>query len=379
MTNKKRIFILGSTGNLGKQILAVIKKLPHFRVVGLTCNVNQPEILKQAKRFKPDFLVVVDKNSEKIPHYRFYYGEKGIIKAVKKEKYDIIFNALQGTVGILPTLAAIKRKKTVLMANKESLVAAGAMIMKEAKKCDAKIIPVDSEHSAIFQCLQGENLKEVAKVILSCSGGYTKKQNPILKDLLKNSRWQMGKKITVDSATLMNKGLEVIEAQILFNLPPEKIEVVIHPQSIIHSLVEFKDGHLKAILGPRDMRFPILYALNYPLRKLILKEKLSLNKLNLTFKTPNFQKFPCLFYAYQAAKTGGTTPAALVAADEIAVEYYLKKKIKFSAIPKIIKKIMAGHKNLKSPTLTNILTTIEKTKQKTRKLIKYHRDNQSSF
>ncbi len=335
---------MGSTGNLGRQSLDILKSLPEYRVVGLTTNDNVSELQRQVKIFKPDFVVVANQEAGsqlKARECCVYIGKEWLSKVIEREKIDCVFNALSGVVGIEPTMAAIRAKKRILMANKESLVAAGEIIMKEAKRRSIEILPVDSEHSAIFQCLVGEKIEEVDKIILTCSGGYRgRKKNPRINDLLQKSKWKMGEKITVDSATLMNKGLEVIEAQVLFNLPAEKIEVVIHPEAIVHSMVRFKDGSIKAQLGPTDMRLPILYALTYPERKSVSGKELSLDNLVLNFRKPNIKKFPCLALAYQAAKIGGTMPAALVAADEIAVGYYLKNKISFRQIPEIIKKII---------------------------------------
>lgn len=369
----KKILVLGSTGNLGRQVLDVLKKLKEYKVVGLTTYQNVKELNKQARMFKPNFVVVADKTKAdrfKIKNCVVYAGEKGLSQSIIKEKVDCIFNALSGTVGIMPTITAIQNRKNVFTANKESLVATGNLFMKEVNKYKINLLPVDSEHSAIFQCLVGEKIEEINKVILTCSGGYSKnKKNPTIDDLMKNSKWNMGEKITVDSATLMNKGFEVIEAQILFNLPIEKIDVVIHPEAIIHSMVEFCDGNIKAILGPIDMGHPILYALGYPKRKEIFKEKLQFNNLKLTFSKPDFQKFPCLSYGYRAAKIGGTMPAALISADEIAVKYYLKNKINFLDIPKIINEVVNKHKTIRHPTLNDILMAIKRTKQRTEKLI----------
>lgn len=373
MRNKKNILILGSTGNLGKQVLDAIKSLKEYRVAGLTTNTNTEEILKQAKIFTPDFIVIADaKKAEgiKIKNCRLYKGEEWLGGCVKKEKINCVFNALQGPCGILPTITAIRERKKIFMANKESLVAAGDIIMREAKKYGVDILPVDSEHSAIFQCLAGECHNTIKKVILTCSGGYRKKKiNPAIDDLLNNSRWKMGEKITVDSATLMNKGFEMIEARALFGFSPNKIDVVIHPEAVVHSMVEFCDGSIKAVLGPTSMRHPIIYALTYPERKKDFGGRLIFDNLPLNFQKPDFKKFPCLKYAYKAAKVGGTAPAALVAADEIAVEYYLKKKIKFSDIPKMIKNVMDNHKNIEKPSLGDILSTIKNTEQEIRKLM----------
>ena len=369
--------ILGSTGNLGRQSLDILKSLPEYRVVGLTTNDNVFELQKQIKIFKPDFVVIADQEAGsrfKAGEHRVYIGEEWLSKAIEREKIDCVFNALSGVVGIESTLAAIRARKQILMANKESLVAAGEIIMKEAKRCGVEILPVDSEHSAIFQCLIGEEIEEVDEIILTCSGGYCGgEKNPQIDSLLKKSKWKMGRKITVDSATLMNKGLEVIEAQVLFGLLAKKIEVVIHPEAIVHSMVRFKDGSIKAQLGPTDMRLPILYALAYPERKGVPGKELSFNNLILNFKKPNIKKFPCLIFAYQAAKIGGTMPAVLVAADEIAVEYYLKNKIRLQDVPKIIKKIMDGHRNkhrdIKHPSLDEIFMVIKEIKKKTKEWI----------
>jgi 1-deoxy-D-xylulose-5-phosphate reductoisomerase len=373
MSKEKNILILGSTGNLGKQSLAVLKHLSGYRVAGLTTNKNVLELRRQIKIFKPDFVVVADAKAAatlRTNSPRIYEGEEWLSRAIVEEGIDYVFNALSCAVGIKPTLTAVREKKRLLMANKESLVAAGEIIMREAKKHGVQILPVDSEHSAIFQCLVGENIDEVDKIILTCSGGYRgAKKNPNISDLLAGSKWKMGKKITVDSANLMNKGLEVIEAQVLFGLPSEKIEVVIHPEAIIHSMVQFKDGSIKAQLGLTDMRLPILYALTYPGRKQASKKELSFDGLCLNFKKPDIRKFPCLTLAYRAAKIGGTMPAVLVAADEVAVEYYLKNKIDFQQIPMIIKKIVDDHRVVERPNLEEILSAIERIKEETRKLI----------
>jgi 1-deoxy-D-xylulose-5-phosphate reductoisomerase len=377
MSQRKNILILGSTGNLGRQSLDILKSLPEYCVVGLTTNDNVFELRKQIKIFKPDFVVVANRETDlrfKSCKSHVYVGEKWLSGVIEKEKIDCIFNALSGVVGIKPTLAAIRAKKQILMANKESLVAAGEIIMKKAKRCGVEILLVDSEHSAIFQCLIGERADEVDKIILTCSGGYRgRKKNPKINDLLRKSKWKMGKKITVDSATLMNKGLEVIEAQVLFGLPAEKIEVVIHQEAIVHSMVKFHDGSVKAQLGPTDMKLPILYALTRPERKRAFGKELSFANLILNFKKPNIKKFPCLALAYWAAKIGGTMPAALVAADEMAVEYYLQNKIRLQDVPEIIKKIMDGHRNkrrdIKHPSLDEIFMVIKEIKKKTKEWI----------
>jgi len=377
----KTLSILGSTGSIGTQTLDIARQYPkEFKIAGLTANSNIELLKKQIEEFKPEAVAVMQKEkadllTEKVD-IPVYAEMDGLIKIASLDNADTVINSLVGSVGVLPTIKAIKNKKNIALANKETLVTAGEIVMNEAKNNNITLMPIDSEHSAIFQCLNGENTKELNKIIITCSGGafknFTKEQleNATAKDALKHPTWNMGAKITIDSATLMNKGFEVIEAHWLYNTPYEKIETVIHPQSIIHSLVEFKDNSVIAQLGLPDMKIPIQYALTYPKRLDCNVEKLDLTKnKELNFKKPNLELFPCLKYAYEAGKTAGTIPAVLNAANEVAVQYFLKDKIKFLDIPRLIKKMMDEHNVIKNPDLDEILDVDKKIKEKTKKEI----------
>ncbi|MBI2659831.1 1-deoxy-D-xylulose-5-phosphate reductoisomerase, partial [Candidatus Woesearchaeota archaeon] len=305
-----------------------------------------------------------------------YSGMEGLNKIAALNEADTVINALVGSIGIEPTYNAIKAKKNIALANKETLVAAGSVIMEEAKKINVSLMPIDSEHSAIFQCLNGENIKEVNKITITCSGGpfknYTKEQmkDVSVQEALNHPTWDMGNKITIDSATLMNKGFEIIEAHWLYGIGYEKIKVVIHPQSIIHSLVEFVDSSIIAQLGLPDMKIPIQYALTYPRRFLGSSKSLNLAQIeNLEFGEPDFELFPCLKYACEAGQTGGTLPAVMNAANETAVHAFLGSKIRFLDIPRLIRKMMDGHKLIKNPDLKDILEIDRKTKEETNKMI----------
>lgn len=368
----KAVTILGSTGSIGRQTLDVIRKLK-FKVKALSANRNIELLEKQIKEFKPEVVAVMDRNKaaelQRKVGIEVYEGLNGLIEISKYG--DLVVNSLVGSVGVLPTINAIENGKDIALANKECLVIAGSFIMKLKEKMEVNLIPIDSEHSAIFQCI--EALKRVNRIILTCSGGpfrdLTKAEleNVTVEDALKHPTWDMGKKITVDSATLMNKGFEVIEAHHLFNLPYEKIEVVIHPQSIVHGMVEFCDHSIKAQLSIPDMRIAIQYALTYPER--VDNEIRSLDLNALEFKKPNLELFPCLGYAYEAGKLGGSLPAVLNAANEVAVEYFINKKIKFLDIPKIIRIMMDKHKIIKHPDLEEILDIDCKTKVETKRVI----------
>ena len=297
-------------------------------------------------------------------------GNEGLIEAASGFDYDILIGAVVGFAGLIPTIEAIKRGKRIALANKETLVAAGELVKNLAEKYGAEIIPVDSEHSAIYQCLKGENPDEVEKLILTASGGpfrEMKKEefnNVSVEDALNHPNWKMGNKITIDSATMMNKGLEVIEAHWLFNLPKEKIDVIIHPQSIIHSMVQFVDGSVKAQMGLPDMKLPIQYALSYPERLPNKFPRTNLGEISsLTFSEPDLIKFECLNLAYETLKTGGTAPCILNAANEIAVDKFLKKEIKFSDIPALICNAFDHFDNHKNPELDTIIEQDRKTRQ----------------
>ena len=351
-----------------------------FKVVGLTTNKNIELLKKQIEEFAPEAVAVMDEEKadllKKYVTVNVYSGIDGLIKIAKLNEADTVINSLVGSIGVKPTIEAIKNKKNIALANKETLVTAGSIVMEEVRKNNVNLMPIDSEHSAIFQCLNGENINDVDKIIITCSGGAFKNltkwqlENVTAKDALKHPTWNMGNKITIDSATLMNKGFEVIEAHWLYNMPYEKIEVLMHPQSIIHSLVEFKDNSVLAQLGNPDMKIPIQYALSYPKRFSSNSKKLNLAEIkNLSFSEPNFELFPCLKYACDAGIKGGTLPAVLNAANEIAVYAFLEDKIKFLDIPKLISKMMQEHKIIKNPSLNEILDVDKEVKEEIKKLI----------
>jgi 1-deoxy-D-xylulose-5-phosphate reductoisomerase len=364
----KKISILGSTGSIGVQTLDVARNL-NIEVVGLTANSNIDLIEKQVLEFKPKYVALVDEKLSielgkrlKGLNVEVYHGLEGLIKVATINEIDTVVTSIVGIAGLIPTMEAIRHKKNIALANKETLVTAGSLVMNEAKKYNVNILPVDSEHSAIFQCLMGNNNKEVEKIILTASGGpfrgKTKEElkSVTLAQALKHPNWNMGSKITIDSATLMNKGLEVIEAKWLFGVSLEQIQVVVHPQSIIHSMVEYVDGSVMAQLGSPDMRIPIQMALTYPERKSNNFSRLNLlEKNNLTFEQPDYEAFPSLALAFEALKTGGTMPAVLNGANEVAVSLFLNEKITFIEIPKIIEKVMARHSVNINPSLNDII------------------------
>jgi 1-deoxy-D-xylulose-5-phosphate reductoisomerase len=366
----KRVTILGSTGSIGRNALNVIDNCEdQFSVIGLSANKNSQLLVEQAKKYQPKFVSII--NSEGADYVerklrsfdvKILKGREGLLKLASYENSDLLLNALVGTSGMEPTINAIRSKVDVALSNKESLVMAGSIINELATRNGVKIFPVDSEHSAIWQCLAGEDSKEINKIILTGSGGPFRtlpieKFNTITLDqALNHPNWDMGNKITIDSATMMNKGLEVIEAYWLFNLPPEKIEIVIHPQSIIHSMVEFKDKSIKAQLGLPDMKIPIQYALTYPSHHETNWEELDLTEINtLTFEKPDFTKFPCMKLAFEVLDLGGTAPAVLNVANEQAVYRFLNKEISFKEIPIIIEMACEKHENVSAPSLDEIL------------------------
>jgi len=364
----KKISILGSTGSIGTQTLDVARNL-NIEVVGLAVDKNIDLLEKQIIEFKPLAVAVNDKELAKVlkekvkdKDVQVYSGLEGIIKIATMDEADTVVTSMVGIAGLMPTIEAIKAKKNIALANKETLVTAGAIIMREAKKNGVNILPVDSEHSAIFQSLMGNNKTAVAKILLTASGGPFRKKNKkeleqvTVEEALKHPNWDMGCKITIDSATLMNKGLEMIEAKWLFDIEPEKIEVLVHPQSIVHSMVEFIDGSVIAQLGSPDMRLPIQFSLTYPERVENNFPKLDLLKIGrLTFEEPDCEKFPCLGLAFRAVKCGGSMPAAMNAANEEAVALFLNRKIGFADIPRIIKRIMDMHDAHSNPDIEKIL------------------------
>ena len=364
----KKLAIFGSTGSIGKQALEVVKQLSGIEIAALTTNTNIELLLRQIEEFKPRLVCVTDENAcEKISAYiddevKLYCGSDGLIDMINDMSADIVLNSVVGSAGLLPTLRAIEKGMDIALANKETLVCGGGLFMEKARENNVRILPVDSEHSAIFQCLQGSKAGEVSKIHLTASGGpfrtwpKEKLDSIKLSDALKHPNWAMGRKITIDSATLMNKGLEMIEAKWLFNVDMEDINVVVHPQSIIHSMVEYRDGSVIAQLGAADMRLPIAYALTYPDRANLEFKKLDFFRLSgLDFETPRYEDFPCLNLAKEAVKIGGNMPACMNAANEGAVELFLNEKIKFTQIPYIIEKAMAAYNYKASVELEDIL------------------------
>lgn len=372
--SKKKIAILGSTGSIGTQTLEVIEEhSDKFEVEVLTANSNADLLIQQAVKFKPNAVVITDethykKVSEALWEHdiKTYSGIEALAQIVEMETIDIVLTALVGYAGLLPTINAIKAKKTIALANKETLVVAGELITKLARENQVAILPVDSEHSAIFQCLVGEFQNKIEKIYLTASGGpfRGKTRDELLnitkEQALKHPNWEMGAKITIDSATLMNKGFEVIEAKWLFNLKPEQIDVIVHPQSIIHSLVQFEDGSMKAQLGLPDMKHPIQYALSFPQR--IFSKSARFNFLDypqLTFEQPDTDTFLNLKLAYEALEKGGNLACILNAANEITVDAFLKNKIKFLSIAEINQQCMEKVPFIEHPTLEDYIKTNE--------------------
>lgn len=353
----KKITILGSTGSIGKSALDVISKFPDkFKVVGLTAGTNIPLLIEQIKQFRPVVVAVSDEKAyrrlkSEVKNLEMLCGTEGIRSVAGMSEADTVISAIVGSAGLLPTLAAIRAGKTVALANKETLVMAGDIVMSDVRKYNATLLPVDSEHSAIFQCIRGHDKGSIKKIILTASGGpFVGKTRKALENVspehaLKHPNWSMGRKITIDSATLMNKGLEVIEAHYLFELLPEKIDVLIHPQSIVHSIVEFIDGSYIAQMSMPDMKGPIAYALLYPERLNNVIAPIEWERLSaITFHKPDNNTFPCLSLAYSALAAGGTMPAVLNASNEIAVSAFLDGIVSFNSIPVIIKNIMDIHR-----------------------------------
>jgi len=379
----KKIAILGSTGSIGLSTLEVVRKFPdHFAVEVLTVNTRIDLLEKQIHEFHPKTVVVKDLRLATELEKRLgtncevLAGEEGLIQVAASSQYDVFVGAMVGFSGLAPTIEAVKRGKRIALANKETLVVAGEMVLELAKKFGAELLPVDSEHSAIFQCLNGENTSGVDKLILTASGGpfLHKAKNELaavsVEEALNHPNWKMGNKITIDSASMMNKGLEVIEARWLFGITPNNIEIVIHPQSIIHSMVKFVDGSIKAQLSTPDMKLPIQYALTYPERfaSEFVQTDLPLIQ-TLTFLEPDFNKFECLKLAFEVLQTGGTSPCILNASNEVAVEKFLKGKIKFSAIPEIIEKSLAKFENHLKPDLETIINCDKETRMYAEQLV----------
>ena len=368
----KSISILGSTGSIGCNTLKVVEHLQDFRVVALGAGKNVEKLAEQIVKFQPELVACeseecAEELSRKLSDSKFQIpkilvGEAGLIAVATHEKAETVVSATVGAVGFVPTLRALECGKRVALANKETLVMAGELMTKTARENNAEILPVDSEHNALHQCLRGESVKEVKRLILTASGGpfRTKSreeiENATIEQALNHPNWKMGDKITIDSATLMNKGLEVIEARWLFDFSADDISVIVHPQSVVHSMIEMVDGSVIAQLGVTDMKHAIQYALTFPKRQPGCLEPLDFRKFStLTFEDPDFEKFPCLALAYQALKIGGTMPAVLNAANEIAVQAFLDNKIRLSDIPRIIESVMIEHEMQSASSLEAIL------------------------
>jgi len=374
--SQKKITILGSTGSIGTQSLDIIEQSGRYKIFALTCNSQWQMMIKQAEKFMPEYVVIYDekfyldlKNALAHTAIKVLTGMSGLIQVCTDEAVDIVLTSVVGNIGLEPTIAAIQSKKTIALANKETLVTAGEIIMPMARAYGSTILPVDSEHSAIFQCLNGENSKTVDKILLTASGGafrnLTKEEITIQKaaQALKHPNWSMGRKITIDSATLMNKGLEFIEAKWLFNVEIDQIEVVVHPQSIIHSMVQFNDHSVVAQLGVPDMRVPIIYALDYPNRFPNTVKPLNFYELgSLTFDKPDYNRFPCLNIAMEALRKGGLAPTVMNAANEVLVEAYLKDQIGFYDISNYIEKAMDDVSWNQEINLSTILETDKATR-----------------
>lgn len=377
------ISILGSTGSIGIQTLDVIDQYPEqFSIKYLTSNTRTDILAQQIEKYKPYGVVITNEKSftefKKNTNFDgvILFGSEGLIEATSDTSNDLIISALVGFAGVMPTLNAIRNRIDVALANKETLVSAGSIIMREAEKFGVKIRAIDSEHSAILQCLVGESINEVNKIILTASGGPFRTlpledfENITVEQALAHPQWTMGSKITIDSATMMNKGFELIEAYWLFGLDFDKIEIVIHPQSIIHSMVEFVDGSVKAQLGMPDMRIPISYALNLPERKKYNFKRLDFSKaLSLTFEKPDFNRYPCLQLAYDSLKKFGTAPTIVNAANEIAVNSFLNRKIKFNSIATLIEKALSTLKIIENPNIEEIIETDRETRNFVHSLI----------
>lgn len=381
---KKNIAILGSTGSIGVQALEVIREQKeHLQAEVLTAGSNSQMLIEQAREFIPNAVVIADKSKyaevrdalEDLP-IKVYAGEEAICQVVEMDSLHVVLTAMVGFSGLKPTLHAIRSGKNIALANKETLVVAGELVTREAREKGVNIYPVDSEHSAIFQCLAGEFHNKIEKVILTASGGpfrgFRKEdlEKVTLKEALNHPNWSMGAKITIDSATMMNKGLEVIEARWLFGLKPEQIDVVIHPQSIIHSMVQFEDGSIKAQMGLPDMKLPIQYALCYPNRlKNNFKRFSFADYTDLTFEKPDTSVFPSLSLAYSALQGGGNLPCILNAANEEVVGAFLSEKIEFSRIPDIIEKCMGKVSFIPNPAFNDYTETDKVSRQIARELI----------
>lgn len=365
----KKIAIMGSTGSIGTQTLDVVRNNPELKVTALACGNNINRMEEQIREFRPTLAVMWSREAAEELKVRVadlsvkvLYGMDGLLAMATQEEAEILVTAIVGMIGIRPTIAAIEAGKTIALANKETLVCAGHLIMPLAKKKGIRILPVDSEHSAIFQSLQGQPKDKISKILLTASGGpfrhYTKDilENITPEDALKHPNWNMGRKITIDSSTLVNKGLEVMEAKWLFDVDFSQIQVVIHPQSVIHSMVEYVDGGIMAQLGTPDMKLPIQYALFYPDRKFLPGKRLDFYELaQITFEKPDMETFGGLKLAYEVGERGGSLPTVFNAANEKAVALFLDKKIRYPEITEIIKECVVRHKRIENPSVEEIL------------------------
>lgn len=382
---KKRIAILGSTGSIGTQALEVVDQYPdRFEVEVLTANNSIDLLIEQAKKYKPNVVVVANEcryeilqEALKNEPVKVYAGANAVADVVQMDTVDIVLTAMVGYSGLIPTFNAAKAGKQIALANKETMVVAGEIINQVAIENNASIFPVDSEHSAIFQCLSGEFCNEIEKIYLTASGGpfrgfsMEQLEKVTREDALKHPNWNMGAKITIDSASMMNKGFEVIEAKWLFGLKPEQIDVIIHPQSIIHSLVQFRDGSIKAQMGLPDMKLPILYAMSYPERLPSNFERFNfLDYPQLTFEQPDPKKFRNLALAYEALRRGGTMPCILNAANEVVVQAFLKDQVRFVQMPEIIEECMQKAAFTENPDLNAYIQTDKEVRLLTYSIIK---------
>jgi 1-deoxy-D-xylulose-5-phosphate reductoisomerase len=373
----KYISLLGATGSIGTQTLDIIKEhSAEFKLVAMSVGKNIELTRKIVKDFQPELVSVQEKSisdtlKAEFPGTRFTYGEQGLIEVAVYKSANVLVNAVLGSVGLNPTLQAIEEGKTIAIANKETLVTAGHLVIDAAKRNNVPLLPVDSEHSAIFQALQGEKMKNIERLIITASGGSFRDrtrdqlENVTVEEALNHPNWSMGAKITIDSATMMNKGLEVIEAHWLFNLPYEKIDVLLHKESIIHSMVEFHDSSIIAQLGSPDMRVPIQFALTFPDRlPLASAKRLNLAEVGmLHFKEMDFERFRCLKLAYEAGRIGGTMPTVLNAANEIASAAFLQGKIRFLQIEDLVEKALEKHQTIENPGLALIQEVDKETRQ----------------
>jgi len=364
----KKISILGSSGSIGKSTLEVVARYPdRFKVIALVVKDNIELLKEQIYTFQPEVVAVFDESAarrlqESNPEVEVLSGMDGLITVATLDDADMVVSAIVGSAGLIPTLSAVASGKNVALANKEALVMAGNLIMSTARKSGSMVLPVDSEHSALFQCLENRDVDEVKRIILTASGGpflrrpMEELENVTPEEALRHPSWKMGKKVTIDSSTLMNKGLEVIEAHWLFDIPPERISVLLHPQSVVHSLVEFTDGSLLAHMSVPDMKGPICYALSYPERCSDVLPTLNLAEIHeLVFEEIDHERYPSLSLAYNALRCGGTMPCVLNASNEVVVKSFLNGEVPFTAIPSVVSDVMSRHDVLKGDTIEEII------------------------